>query len=195
MKIGLTGGIGSGKSTVAKVFETLLVPVFNSDLQAKYLMENSSELQKSIIEHFGNNILSNNIIDKKKLAEIVFSDTSKLQTLNKLVHPYVFQKYLDWIKENSSPYTIMEAAIIYESGADTFLDMVIFVDAPEETRINRVINRDGVTKNDVVNRMKNQLPSSVLRKKADFIVDNSGKKLVIPQLLLIHNKLLNLCKK
>lgn len=193
MKIGLTGGIGAGKTTIAKVFESLGIPIFYADQHAKEIMDSSPILQKNIINSFGDSILTNNKIDKKKLAKKVFANKVLLQKLNNLVHPLLFEKFTTWILDNPSTYCIMEVAILYESGADSFLDKVIYVDAPEKLRLKRVMQRDSVDRESVINRMKNQLPSNILREKADFVIENSGITPVLPSILKIHQEILRQC--
>ncbi len=187
--IGLTGGIGSGKSTIAEIFTTLKIPVFNSDLEAKQLYSHP-EVKQQIITLFGNVYNSENQLDKKALANIVFNDDKKLQQLNNIIHPAVKKLFDTWVnKNNHAPILIKEAAILIESGAAKQVDKIIVVTAPKKERIKRVMQRDNVSEKEVVARMSKQLPEEKLIAQADFIIKNDNKQLVIPQVLEILKKL------
>ena len=187
--IGLTGGIGSGKSTIAEIFTTLKIPVFNSDLEAKQLYSHP-EVKQQIITLFGNVYNSENQLDKKALANIVFNDDKKLQQLNNIIHPAVKKLFDTWVnKNNHAPILIKEAAILIESGAAKQVDKIIVVTAPKKERIKRVMQRDNVAEKEVVARMNKQLPEEKLIAQADFIIKNDNKQLVIPQVLEILKKL------
>jgi len=189
--IGLTGGIGSGKSTVAEIFNTLKIPVFNSDFEAKQLYSHP-EIKQQIIKLFGNVYNEQNQLDKKALANIVFNDDEKLQQLNNIIHPAVKTLFETWInKNNQAPIVIKEAAILIESGAAKQVDKIIVVTAPEKERIKRVMQRDSVAEKEVIARMRNQLPEEKLMTHADFIIKNDNQHLVIPQILEIVKKLNN----
>jgi len=190
LKIGLTGNIGSGKSTVRKVFEILGVPVYDSDSQAKYLINNNSELIHSIKKQFGDDIyLTNGILDNKKLASIVFKDKSKLQILNSIVHPIVKQHFINWYSLQNYAYVIEESAILFETGIYKEMDKNIVVFAPENIRIERVMKRDNASKENVIQRIKNQLSDEEKNKKADFIIYNDNTEQVLPQILELHKSL------
>lgn len=192
-KIGITGGIGSGKTTVCKIFETLGVPIYYSDTAAKLILENNVEIKKQVVEAFGSSILSEpNQIDKKKLASVVFNDSKKLKMLNAIIHPAVGYDFNNWLTMQKVPYVLKEAAILIESGAYKQLDKVIVVSAPQELRIKRVTERDQVTKAKVEQRLKNQLQESELLEKADYVIINNETISVIEQVLKIHGELLNL---
>ena len=187
--IGLTGGIGSGKSTIAEIFTTLKIPVFNSDLEAKQLYYHP-EVKQQIITLFGNVYNSENQLDKKALANIVFNNDKKLQQLNNIIHPTVKKLFDTWVnKNNHAPILIKEAAILIESGAAKQVDKIIVVTAPKKERIKRVMQRDNVSEKEVVARMSKQLPEEKLIAQADFIIKNDNKQLVIPQVLEILKKL------
>jgi len=191
--LGITGGIGSGKSTVAKVFMQLGIPVFFADIEAAKLIIQNKNLQNKIIKNFGEEIHWDGIIDRKKLAKIVFADKNKLEILNNIVHPAVKASFERWTKNNSnSPYIIKEAAILFEAGSDKGLDKIITVVAPAELRIKRVMKRDNVSKKDVEKRMKNQWSDEKKIKLSDFVITNDDKQLVIPQVLEIHKKIMAL---
>ena len=155
--IGLTGGIGSGKSTVAKVFSTLGIPVFNADACAKDLMQNDPVLKQALMSAFGDAVFSNGILDRAYLGQLVFTDPGKLATLNALVHPVTIQAAKNWAAIQTSPYVIKEAALIFESAASVGLIGVVGVFAPLSLRIHRVMKRDNCTKQEVESRMQNQM--------------------------------------
>ena len=189
--IGLTGGIGSGKSTIAEVFDVLKIPVFNSDLEAKQLYSHP-EIKQQIIKLFGNVYNQQNQLDKKALANIVFNDDEKLKQLNNIIHPAVKTLFETWVnKNNQTPILIKEAAILIESGAGKQVDKIIVVTAPEKERIKRVMQRDNVSEKEVIARMRKQLPEEKLITHADFIIKNDNQHLVIPQILDIVKKLNN----
>lgn len=189
--IGLTGGIGSGKSTIAEVFDVLKIPVFNSDIEAKQLYSHP-EIKQQIIKLFGNVYNKQNQLDKKALANIVFNNEDKLQQLNNIIHPAVKKLFETWVsKNNHAPILIKEAAILIESGAAKQADKIIVVTAPEKERIKRVMQRDNVTEKEVIARMSKQLPEEKLITHADFIIKNDNEHLVIPQILEIIKKLNN----
>lgn len=189
-KIGLTGGIGSGKSTVAEIFSRLGVPVFVSDEVAKTLQEEDEKVKKAIGEIFGKEIYAGNKLDRAKVAEIVFSDKKKLEQLNAIVHPAVgnaFEKFCE--KNKDANFVLKESAILFEIGDDKNLDGMIVVTAPDEIRIERVMRRDGIEKEAVVKRMKNQVKQEEKAKKADHCIINDERELLIPQVLQVYQKL------
>jgi dephospho-CoA kinase len=191
LRIGITGGIGSGKTTVCHIFESLGIPVYYADYWAKWLLENDPELQKKIVELFGEKAYINGMYNKSLIAEQVFSNSTKLAQLNAIAHPAVELHSREWhAKQKNVPYTLKEAALIIETGGQHFLDALILVTAPEEIRINRVMQRDGSSKDAVLHRMSNQMPEADKLKYADFIIKNDGQELLIPQVLKIHQYLL-----
>lgn len=183
--IGLTGGIGSGKSVVANVFATLGIPVFNADEEAKRIMQTSPEIKAAIIEQFGAEIYNASGLQKEKLAAIVFNDPFQLQLLNAIVHPVTIQAAKDWAAKQTSPYVIKEAALIFESGAAEGLFKVIGVTAPLPLRTLRVMQRDGITKEQVEARMRNQISDTIKMRLCDFVIQNDNQQMVIPQVLAI----------
>ena len=183
--IGLTGGIGSGKSVVAKVFATLGIPVFNADEEAKHIMQTSPVIKSKLIEQFGATIYSDKGLEKEKLAAIVFNDPFQLQLLNAIVHPITIQAAKDWAAKQSSPYVIKEAALIFESGSSEGLFKVIGVTAPLSLRIHRVMQRDAVTKEQVDARMRSQISDTIKMRLCDFVIHNDNQQMVIPQVLAI----------
>ena len=181
--IGLTGGIGSGKSVVAKVFATLGIPVFNADDEAKRIMQTSIEIKTKLIEQFGTDIYNAHGLDKEKLASIVFNDSFQLQLLNAIVHPVTIQAAKDWAAKQTSPYVIKEAALIFESGAADGLLKVIGVTAPLSLRTHRVMQRDGITKEQVDARMRNQISDTIKMRLCDYVIENNNQQMVLPQVL------------
>lgn len=194
LKVGLTGGIGSGKSTVSQVFEVLGIPVYYADQAAKDLMNRQGELMDAVKELFGAGIYQNNKLDRKKLAGIVFNDKEKLAALNGIVHPATIADGEKWMAAQNSPYAIKEAAILFESGTHTQLDKVIGVFAPEELRISRVMNRDKVSREEVLSRMEKQMNEEDKMKRCDFVILNNEHDSIIEQVLTLHQKLLQLAK-
>ena len=192
LKIGLTGGIGSGKSTVAKIFELLNVPVYYADAASKRLYHTDKDLMASLKKHFGEDIYTNEQLNRTKLAAIVFSDHTKLELLNSLVHPPTIRDAEEWIKRQTTPYVIKEAALLFESGSVAGLDYVIGVYAPPHLRIKRVMDRDGSTREDVQNRMTKQIDESIKMRLCDFVISNNEQELVIPQVLALRRQLLQL---
>ena len=183
--IGLTGGIGSGKSVVAKIFATIGIPVFNGDEAAKRIMQTSPEIKTKLIEQFGTDIYNAHGLDKEKLAAIVFNDPFQLQLLNAIVHPVTIQAAKDWAAKQNSPYVIKEAALIFESGAADGLFKVIGVTAPLSLRTHRVMQRDGITKDQVDARMRNQISDTIKMRLCDYVIDNNNQQMVLPQVLEI----------
>ncbi|HQW92493.1 MAG TPA: dephospho-CoA kinase [Ferruginibacter sp.] len=194
LKIGLTGGIGSGKSTVAKVFEVLGIPVYYADDAAKKLMNEDAALKQKIKLQFGESVYANEHLNKKALADIVFNDPEKLALLNALVHPATLKDVESWMQSQSSPYIIKEAALIFESGAHQNLDYVIGITAPAPLRIQRTMQRDGITREAVVARMDKQMDDTIKMKLCDFVITNDEQEMLLPQVLALHDKLLSLSK-
>lgn len=190
LRIGLTGGIGSGKTTVAKIFELLNVPVYYADAASKRLYHTDRDLIQNIKKHFGEDLYVNEQLDKPKLASIVFSDPDKLELLNQLVHPPTIRDAEEWMKKQTAPYVIKEAALIFESGSASGLDYVIGVKAPLHLRMKRVMDRENVNREHVLSRMDRQIDEDIKMKLCDFIIENNEQRLVIPQVLALHEQLL-----
>jgi dephospho-CoA kinase len=189
--IGLTGGIGAGKTTVAAVFKTLGIPVFNADEVAKGLMQTSPVIKEQLINTFGKQVYAaNGILDKTYLAGIVFKDKYQLELLNAIVHPITIQAAKDWAAKQSSPYVIKEAALIFESAAADGLTAVIGVSAPLNLRIQRVMERDACSKIEVEQRMRHQISDSIKLKLCDWVIQNNEQDLVLPQVLKVHEAIL-----
>ena len=188
-KVGITGGIGSGKTSVCLIFETLGVPVYYADAQAKKLMNNDPEMKFAIADYFGKDIFHEGEINRRKLAEIIFNNKTALQIINSLVHPAVVRDFERWHAQQTSYYTLHEAAIIFESAIEHCFDKIILVTAPDDTRIERVCARDNIKPEDVRERMKNQLPEKKKIELADYIIYNDNQNSIIPQVLKIHKQI------
>ena len=185
--IGLTGGIGSGKTTVANEFLALGVPVYITDLEAKKLMQSDSVLDQ-IKAEFGDTVFENGILIREKLSEIVFNDNKKLAKLNSIVHPAVKQHFREWLLEHkNNPIVIYESAILFESGSYKECDFVVNVEAPLEVRIQRVIERDKTTREKVLERIKNQWNDEEKSSKSDFIVKNTSMEAIKIEIVKILN--------
>jgi len=195
LRVGLTGGLGSGKTTVARIFEVLGIPVYYADDQAKKLMNENEGLKKKIISHFGPEVYKTGELDRSYLASVVFDNKQKLELLNSLVHPVTIADANTWMNEQNSPYAIKEAALIFESGVAEHLDYVIGVSAPQPLRIQRAMKRDNLQREEVVARMKRQMEESIKMNLCDFVIINDGQQLVIPQVLELNTKLLELSSK
>lgn len=189
LKVGITGGIGSGKSIICHVFKSLQVPVYNADYQAKILVETNPEIRAQITQEFGEQAYSGLTYNRKYIADIVFRDDTLLNRLNSIIHPAVANDFYNWVQNYNVPYVIEEAAILYESGAHKAMDHVIVVDAPEKLRISRIQRRDGISEDEIKRRIQNQFPTDKLRSLADWVIDNTDNVLVLPQILSIHHLL------
>ncbi len=190
LKIGLTGGIGSGKTTVAKIFEVLGIPVLYADEVAKNLMNTDDDLIKAIKEHFGFGSYLNGKLNRQYLSKAVFRNDEKLALLNQLVHPKTIAFATNWMNNQDAAYAIKEAAILFESNSHIGLDFVIGVTAPEALRIHRIIERDQTAESAVRERMKNQMNETEKMNRCDFVVQNNEEDLIITQVLAIHKTLL-----
>ena len=180
LKIGLTGGIGSGKSVVARVFECLGIPVYYADASAKRLM-NEEPLKSKISETFGPDAYINNVLNREWLGKKVFADKEQLELLNSLVHPVTIADAEKWFNEQDAPYAIKEAALIFEAGSEKMLDGVIGVFAPDEIRIKRTMERDGITREHVQARMNKQFPQEKNMERCDYVIMNDDIQAILPQ--------------
>lgn len=192
LKIGITGGIGSGKTYVCHIFKKLGVPVYSADERARELVNSDKRLQAAIIRDFGENAFSEGIYNRSYMAKIVFRDPARLARLNQIIHPVVTADFARWAGSYLHlAYVLHEAAILFESGTYQLMDRTLLVDAPEPLRIRRIINRDHTDQDSVETRMKNQWSTDKIRPMADWIILNDEKSLILPQVLTIHKELLN----
>ena len=192
LRVGLTGGIGSGKTTVAKIFEVLGIPVYYADEETKRLMNTDPVIRRNIVKEFGDRAYDDHGLDRSYLASVVFNDEKKLALLNSLTHPATIEHANKWMQQQHSPYIIKEAALIFESGSNKHLDYVIGVSAPEEIRIRRVMERDGVSEEQVRSRMARQMNEEAKIALCDFVVVNDEREFLITQVLSLHVELVKL---
>ncbi len=190
LNIGLTGGIGSGKTTVARVFESLGIPCYYADDRAKWLMKNDRELKEGLIRAFGAELYIDGELNRPWLAEQIFVDSRAREKVNALVHPAVAQDYKSWLYSQQTPYVLREAAILFETGGYLQSDANILVRAPEEVRLKRVMERDDATEEQVRSRMNAQWSDERKAELADFIILNDTENHIISQVLEIHETLL-----
>ena len=191
LRIGLTGGIGSGKSTVAKIFEVLGIPVYYADDAARVLMNTNEALKSNIKKFFGEESYSDNKVNRKYLASQIFTDADKLELLNSLVHPVTIVDAETWMLRQTTPYVVKEAALLFEAGSAENLDYIIGVSAPRSLRIKRVMERDKITSEEVMKRIKRQVDDDIKMKLCDFVIQNDEHHAVIPQVLALHEKFSN----
>lgn len=190
IRVGLTGGIGSGKTTVSAVFEKLGIAVYNSDFRARGVMSNQV-IVSAIRDCFGD-VYRQGVLDRKRLGEIVFADSEKLRLLNSIVHPAVAEDFMEWSEQQSSPYVIIESAILFESGFNCLTDKIIVVDAPLEIRIARVLSRDALTRKEAEQRIKAQMGDTERLQGADYVIVADGERLLLPQITDIDASLKNI---
>lgn len=195
LKIGITGGIGSGKSIVSKVFHELGIPIFDADSEAKRLMNENPIIQEQLIEKFGAEVYQNNQLDRAYLAKKVFDNPDALAALNQIVHPITIQAANDWMHAQTTPYVVKEAALFFESGTAGDLDYIVGVYAPKMIRLERVKKRDNADLKSIQNRMNNQLDEEMKMRLCDFIIINDDTQLLMPQILELHEKFLVLANK
>ena len=192
MAVGITGGIGAGKSTVAQVFAILSIPIYYADDRAKWLMANDEGLKTNIIQAFGEDAYTaNGVLNRTFLAEKVFSDSANTEIINGMVHPAVGEDFRQWAEQQQSPYVLKEAALLFESGSYKELDKVINVSSPLKIRVARILTRDPHRTLDQVNSIiDKQLPDEEKNERADFVIKNTDSQMIIPQVLDIHKRLL-----
>ena len=190
LKIGLTGGIGAGKTTVAHIFEVLGIPIYFADDAAKKLMNENENLRQEIIKNFGSESYVDGKLNRRFLAEAIFSDSKKTLLINSIIHPATLADAEKWFHEQQGPYALKEAALIFEANAENNLDLVIGVSSPLEIRLQRVMKRDGITLEAVEKRMQHQMEENKKMERCDFIIFNNDKDLLIPQVISIHENLL-----
>jgi len=184
--IGLTGGIGSGKSTVLELFTILGVKTYSADESAKKLVNTDPYLINLIKSSFGENIYDKGQLNSKKLSKIVFEDTEKLKLLNSIIHPVVAKDFKLFLNSNNEDYIVKEAAIIFETKSENNYDKIIFIQSPLEIRIERVINRDNISREEVMKRINNQLDENLIIDKCDYVIRNENKEDLEDKVLSIH---------
>lgn len=191
LKVGLTGGIGSGKTTVAKIFQSIGIPVYNADNEAKRLMEEDDELVEAMKKTFGGGTYKLGILDRKYIANIIFNDEKALEKINALVHPAVQKDFHSrWAKEQKTPYIIEESALLFESDLFKSFDFVISVITPINERIERLLKRDkGITLKQIQARIKNQVSDEARKKKSDALLYNGAENLLLPQVLELDKRI------
>lgn len=192
LRIGLTGGIGSGKSTVARIFEIIGIPVYYADIAGRQLMNHDQQVRAAIINAFGEGSYQGTEINRSFLVSEVLYDDAQLEKLNSIIHPAVFRDTDSWMENQTAPYAIKEAAIIFETGGEHFLDYVIGVAAPESMRIHRLKKRDGKTDDEIRFWMNKQMDADKKMGLCDFVILNDEKQMLIPQVIDLHQKLLAL---
>ncbi len=190
LKIGLTSGIGSGKTTVAHIFEVLGIPVFYADDAAKQLMNEDENLKQQIITHFGEESYLDGKLNRSYLSRVVFSDAEKTNLINSIIHPATIANAELWMNKQTTPYAIKEAALIFEANAEKQLDLVIGVQSPLSLRIHRVMQRDNITEEAVLARMQKQMNEEEKMSRCDFVIVNDEVELLVPQVVALHEKLL-----
>ena len=190
MKIGVTGGIGSGKTTVCRVFSALGIPVFAADAEARSIMESDPEIIKKIISIAGKNIYYEGSLDRSQLADLIFNHSELLEQINSLVHPAVRERFRQWHESQDTSYVILEAAILFETGSYKNVDRIITVVAPFEERIDRVARRNNLTREQILERVRNQSDDEFKVARSDYVIDNSDCKMIIPEILRIHQEII-----
>ena len=188
IKVGITGGLGSGKSIISNIIRYLRYPVFDTDSEAKSLMNNSPIIREKLTETFGPSVFQNDKLNKQYVASIIFNDPLALKRINSIVHPVVMNKFSEWEKAQKTKIVFIECAILYESGLENYVDFVLSVSAPEEIRIDRVISRENCKRGQVIERLKSQLPQNEKDNRADFIIYNH-KSAILPQIFDLINKI------
>ena len=194
IKLGITGGIGSGKTSVCKVFSLLGIPVFSADEEAKKIMDIDTGIILKLNAIAGKDLYTQGTLDRAELARIIFNNRYMLEKVNTVVHPVVFSRFCEWGKKQTAPYVIMETAILFESGGSKKVDRIVTVAAPVEERITRVISRSGITREEVIDRIKNQMNDDNKIKQSNYVIDNSENSMIIPAILDIHGDILKSAK-
>jgi dephospho-CoA kinase len=194
-RLGITGGIGSGKTTVCRIFKVLGIPVFVADNVAKELMHSDGEIRTRLNQVAGKDMYVSGSLDRKELARIIFNRPDLLRRVNEAVHPSVLRQFDEWASGKDAPYVIMESAILFEAGADSLVDRVVTISAPVEERIARVMGRNDLSREEVIGRINNQLEDEEREEQSYYIINNSDNEMIIPEILKIHEDMLRLAGK
>jgi dephospho-CoA kinase len=189
-RLGITGGIGSGKTTVCRIFRVLGVPVFVADLAAKDVMDNDDGIRNLVNTIAGKNLYVTGSLDRKELAGLIFNSPEKLHSINELVHPAVLDKFKEWSDNSDEPYVIMESAILFEAKADALVDRVLTLSAPVEERIARVMGRNDLSREQVLERISNQLEDEEREEQSYYVINNADNEMILPDILKIHSDML-----
>ena len=194
-RLGITGGIGSGKTTVCRIFRVLGIPVFVTDNVAKELMNSDDEIRMRLNQIAGKDLFLSGSLDRKELARIIFNRPDLLRKVNEAVHPTVLRQFDEWASGAEAPYVIMESAILFEAGADSLVDRVATISAPVEERIARVMGRNDLSREEVIGRINNQLEDEEREEQSYYIINNADNEMIIPEVLKIHEDMLRLAAK
>ena len=194
LRVGVTGGIGSGKSSVCKVFNALGIPVFEADEEARNITETDNQVRERLNEIVGTDLYNTGSLNRKLLASLIFNNRDMLLEVNRLIHPVVFKTFNEWALLQDAPYVIMEAAILFESGGDKLVDKVVVVTAPDKERIERVTSRSGMSTREVSDRIRNQFTQKEISSRADYIISNGDSDLILPAIIEIHEDLIRRSK-
>ena len=195
LRLGVTGGIGCGKTTVCRVFSVLGIPVFSADDEAKRIQDSDPDIQIKLNTVAGKDLYSSGKLDRKELASLIFSNKDLLFEVNSIIHPAVFKSFTKWVARQDAPYSIMEAAILFESGAYRLMDRIVTVVTPLEERIERIVNGNMLTKEQIIARIRNQTDDEYRISKSDYVICNSENDMIIPAILGIHREMLKLYEK
>jgi dephospho-CoA kinase len=194
-RLGVTGGIGSGKTTVCRIFRVLGVPVFVADIEARRLMHTDPAIRKEINAIAGEDLYSTGELDRRELARLIFNRPEMLRRVNASVHPAILRIFDDWAGKSESPYVIMEAAILFEAKADVLVDRVAAISAPVEERIARVMGRNELSREEVLERINNQLEDDEREEQSYYVINNADNEMIIPEILKIHDDMLRLAER
>jgi dephospho-CoA kinase len=194
-RLGITGGIGSGKTTVCRIFRVLGVPVFVADVAARQLMNNDPSIRSEINKIAGKDLYEGGELDRRELARLIFNEPDMLQKVNASVHPAVLREFEAWSSVIDAPYVIMEAAILFEARADRLVDRVISISAPVEERILRVMGRSEISREEVLERINNQMEDNEREEQSYYVINNADNEMIIPEILKIHDDMLRLAAK
>lgn len=189
-KLGITGGIGSGKTSVCRVFEVLHIPVFSADRIASGIMESDTRVIEGINSITGRDLYSEGHLNKMELADLIFNNSDLLKKVNSIVHPVVFEHFRSWVLAQDAPYVIMEAAILFESGASAIVDKILTVAAPVDERIERIIERSKLSREQIEERMRNQMDDETRIEHSDYVIRNGENDMIIPAILKINADIL-----